>query len=303
MSTLNQAFSTGGGLATEATLLDVLADTTAILADTASLDAKTPAQGQAAMAASVPVTIASDQTAVPVSGPLTNAELRASAVPVSAASLPLPTGAATLAEQQTQTTHLSQIEAAVELIDNAIQTQSAAATNEFMQIGGVASGNAHRWQVNASGHGQVSVADALPAGTNNIGDVDVLTLPISYDVGNSDASTQRVVIASDQPAVPIAQSTPAASTVKQAAIVVGTSAVRLTTDGSAPSAGRRKLVFRPDADSTDKFFWGGSSVAASGASRGVPVFPGESVELDFDAGDYYIIAENGGDSVFIVEQE
>jgi hypothetical protein len=51
--------------------------------------------GQQAMALSVPVAIASDQTALPVSGPLTNAELRAVAVPISAASLPLPTGAAT----------------------------------------------------------------------------------------------------------------------------------------------------------------------------------------------------------------
>jgi hypothetical protein len=60
-----------------------------------ALNAKVPAQGQAAMAASIPVVLASNQTAVPVSGPLTDTELRATAVPVSAASLPLPTGAAT----------------------------------------------------------------------------------------------------------------------------------------------------------------------------------------------------------------
>lgn len=44
---------------------------------------------------------------VTVTGPLTDTQLRASAVPVSAATLPLPTGAATLAEQQTQTASLS----------------------------------------------------------------------------------------------------------------------------------------------------------------------------------------------------
>lgn len=59
------------GAATEASLAIVAGDTT-------SLDAKLPAQGAALTAASVPVNIASDQT-----------------VPVSAASLPLPTGAAT----------------------------------------------------------------------------------------------------------------------------------------------------------------------------------------------------------------
>lgn len=39
---------------------------------------------------------------------------------------------------------------------------------------------------------------SLPSGTNNIGDVDVLTLPVSFDAGATDATTQRVVIASDQ---------------------------------------------------------------------------------------------------------
>lgn len=68
-------------------------------------------------------------------------------VPVSAASLPLPTGASTLGEQQTQTAHLAAIETAVEILDNAI----------------------------AGSEMQVDIVAALPAGTNNIGDVDVLS--------------------------------------------------------------------------------------------------------------------------------
>jgi hypothetical protein len=39
---------------------------------------------------------------------------------------------------------------------------------------------------------------ALPAGTNNIGDVDVATLPVSFNAGATDATTQRVVVANDQ---------------------------------------------------------------------------------------------------------
>jgi hypothetical protein len=61
----------------------------------AAINTKTPSQGQALMAASSPVVIASNQSAVPVSGPLTDVQLRAAAVPVSASALPLPTGAAT----------------------------------------------------------------------------------------------------------------------------------------------------------------------------------------------------------------
>jgi hypothetical protein len=91
-----------------------------------------------------------------LSQPLTDAQLRASAVPVSAASLPLPSGASTLAEQQTQTTHLSAIETAVELIDDAIGTDNAAAPGKMMVVGGTgAGGNAHEWFVDSSGIGAV----------------------------------------------------------------------------------------------------------------------------------------------------
>lgn len=64
------------------------------------------------------------------------------ALPVSAASLPLPTGAATAANQTTANTSLATLAGAV----NGTEMQ-------------------------------VDVVGALPAGTNNIGDVDVLTLP------------------------------------------------------------------------------------------------------------------------------
>jgi hypothetical protein len=60
----------------------IATDASTIAGDTTSIDGKTPALGAAATAASTPVNIASDQT-----------------VPVSAASLPLPAGAATSANQ------------------------------------------------------------------------------------------------------------------------------------------------------------------------------------------------------------
>ena len=39
---------------------------------------------------------------------------------------------------------------------------------------------------------------ALPAGTNNIGDVDVASLPVSFGSGVIDSTTQRIVVANDQ---------------------------------------------------------------------------------------------------------
>jgi hypothetical protein len=56
-------------------------------------------------------------TALPVSGPLTDAELRATALPVSAAALPLPTGAATEAKQDTLIGHVDGVEALLTTID------------------------------------------------------------------------------------------------------------------------------------------------------------------------------------------
>lgn len=74
-----------------------------------SIDTKTPALGQTTMVGSTPVVIASDQSAVPISGTVT-ANAGTGTFAVSAATLPLPTGAATAANQttiNTQTTKLN----------------------------------------------------------------------------------------------------------------------------------------------------------------------------------------------------
>lgn len=98
--------------------------------------------GQAAMAASVPVVVASNQTDVPIS----------------AASLPLPSGAATLAEQQTQTTILSVLDdwdetnrAAVNLIAGQVGVQGG--------IGDVTALTQRVVEARADTGAQTSVAD------------------------------------------------------------------------------------------------------------------------------------------------
>lgn len=62
--------SSGGGDATAANQVLEIADLDAIKASTASIDTKTPAVGQAAMVASSPVVIASNQTSIPVAATL-----------------------------------------------------------------------------------------------------------------------------------------------------------------------------------------------------------------------------------------
>lgn len=114
------------GASTEATLalikaktdnLDVALSTRTKPADTQKVDGSAvtqPVSGtfwQATQPVSGPLTDAQLRaTAVPVSGPLTDTQLRASAVPVSAAALPLPTGASTSALQTTGNASLASID-------------------------------------------------------------------------------------------------------------------------------------------------------------------------------------------------
>lgn len=100
---------------------------------------------------------------------------------VTVTSSALPTGASTLAEQQTQTASLS-------VLDDWDESDRAK-VNIIAGQAGVAGGSG---SVSASTQRVVLATDvALPAGTNNIGDVDVLTLPA---LATGDNSIGRVKI-------------------------------------------------------------------------------------------------------------
>jgi hypothetical protein len=93
---------------------------------------------------------------------------------VTVGSSALPTGASTLAEQQTQSTALSAIQTAVQIIDDWDETDRAK-VNPIVGQAGVQGGSG---AVSANTQRVVLATDvALPSGTNNIGDVDVLSLP------------------------------------------------------------------------------------------------------------------------------
>jgi len=178
-------------------------------------------------------------------------------------------------------------------------------------------------------------AVSLPPGTNNIGDVDVVSTVLAPDAATEttlaalnaafaaeDFATQTtlaaintktpslgqaakagsvpVTLATDEDTLNVAAETPAVKTVKQAQIAVGTAAVRLTTDAAAVDADRVFLSFRPDPNSAARFFYGSSSVTAA---NGHEVFPGESIERLLDAGDYHIISDTAAQTVHVVEQE
>lgn len=126
--------------------------------------------------------------------------------PVSAASLPLPSGAATSANQGTGNTALAAIQASVEIMDDWDESDRAK-VNLIVGQAGVAAGAGvvgvtvprvtlasddpgvtHLGTLAGAVDGtemQVDVVAALPAGDNNIGNVDVLTVGSVIDANNS----------------------------------------------------------------------------------------------------------------------
>lgn len=333
-----------GTLATEATL--------------SSIDSKTPALGQALMAASIPVAISSNQ----------------STLPVSMASSPLPSGAATLAEQQAQTALLTTIDSGVGSIDTKTPAlgQAAMAASVPVTIANdqsafevsmasegttgspvppqaifvatedsngdlrpLLSDTSGVLQVNVIGLGTVaqettlgSINTKTPAlvsgrvpvdGSGVTQPISAASLPLPTGAATETtlaaintktpslgqaamAASSPVVLASDQSSIPVAATpvVPPALTVKSAGISVGTSAVRLTTDGSAPSSTRRVLIANCAPNNTNLFYIGDSSVTAG---TGVVLAAGQTFAAENDAGDYYVICSAAAQTLYVTEQE
>lgn len=200
--------------------------------------ASLPNEGQQTMANSISVAIASNQSAVPVSGPLTDAELRATPVDVTGTvatggltdaelrATPVPVSGTVTANAGTNLNtsalalesggNLAAAAASLAVMDDWDETDRAK-VNPIVGQAGVqgASGT-----VSANTQRVVLATDvALPAGTNNIGDVDVLTLPAipagNNNIGDVDiaslpnegqqtmANSISVAVASDQATFPV----------------------------------------------------------------------------------------------------
>ena len=105
------------GAATSANQTTGNASLATIAGDTTSLDAKIPSQGAAAIAGSIPVNIASDQV-----------------VPISATSLPLPSGAATAANQSTGNASLATIAGDTTSLDAKLPSQGSATSANSLPV-------------------------------------------------------------------------------------------------------------------------------------------------------------------------
>jgi hypothetical protein len=189
------------------------------------------------------ITVASGTTAVsgsvsvsnfPVSQAVTGTFWQATQ-PVSAASLPLPSGAATAAWQSSSDSSLTSIKTAVETLDNAIsgnEMQVDVLTMPTVTVNSHNVTNAGTFAVQAAQSGSWTVSGtttlngSLPTGTNSIGQVtanagtnlntsalalettqSAMSAKLPASLGSkTSANSMAVVVASDQGAIPVSQS-------------------------------------------------------------------------------------------------
>lgn len=267
-------FNTSGvqtNIATEATLLsanqnlaDILLDTADIEIAVEAINTKTPALGQAAMAGSVPVAIATDQSAIPVSQSGTWNINNISGT------ISLPTGAATEAT-------LSTLNAKVVTVDTGAVTISTALPAGNNNIGDV----------------DVASLPSIPAGNNNIGDVDVASLPVAFDAGNSSATTQRVVIATDQAAVATKAPVNTSGSQTDATLTATTAAT-----ATAPANAVGFILQAPDTN-TDNIRWRVGATASTTA--GMQLQPGRDSGFVPVAANVSICAEVSGTNAYQIQ--
>lgn len=102
----------------------------------------------------------------------------------------LPTGASTLAEQQTQTTRLTSIRDAVELLDNVVGTDGAAKPASVAVMGGVTgAGIVEELRTDGDGHLQVDVlTNVLPTGAATETTLAAINGKLANDYGVSTAA-------------------------------------------------------------------------------------------------------------------
>lgn len=255
--------------------------------------------------------------------------------PVSVASLPLPSGAATAANQALEIAELQKV---INTVDTVLTK------NDVVNIGGLlldystvdaetnpqgVSGDVGRQVFGEFGHSFVwdNYTHAQIATTNGLlgpssstppaNDTDtsalngrliriaqrisslIALLPTSLGQKTM-ANSLAVTIASDQSSLPTS-STPStvAGTITSAQVAVGTSAVRATVSGGAPNAARKKLMIKPNKNNTGAIYIGASGVTTA---NGLEIIGPDRLEFDFDSGDYYLISDLAAQVVEIVEK-
>jgi hypothetical protein len=202
-------------------------------------------------------------TQTTLSALLTELQLKADLLetqPVSLASSPLPTDAAT---QTTLAALLTELQLKADLLE----TQPVSIAGTVAVSGGLTDTELR--------------ATALPV-SGPLTDTQLRATPVP--VSGTITATQAYI----------------AGTLKSAQITVGTTEVRATTDASAPSATRNKLMIKPSNANTGKIFL---IPTGGGTSTGMQIVGPDRLEFLYDPTDYYLISDTAAQTVEIVEVE
>jgi len=111
------------------------------------------------------------------------------------------------------------------------------------------------------------------------------------------ADSLSVTLATDQGALSVTP-TNNSGTITNAQVTVGTSAVRATVSGSAPSAARKKLIIKSSKNNTGSIYLGSSSVTTA---NGLEIIGPDRLEFELDASDYYLISDTAAQVVEVLE--
>ena len=231
--------------------------------------------GQKAMTASLPVVLASDQSAVSVTGPLTDTQLRASAVPVSAASLPLPSGAATAALQT---------QPGVDIGDVTINNAAGASAVNIQDGGNSITIDASALPLPTGAATETTLGTRLADAT--------FTTRINTQGQKAMAASTPVVIASDQPGIffnDLAPSSPTAASVGVA-----------SAQAVAANASRKGLKLVNTSNARISLGFGAAAVLDSG----ITLYPGGAFNMDawdFDLGAVNAIASAAASNLGVQE--
>ena len=230
--------------------------------------------------------------ATEVAGLLTDTELRATPVVVDLGvnNDVTVTGVSTAANQTTIIGHVDGIEGSVDGIETLIGTTNSTLTTIDGRVDGletlVTSTNTKLDTANTSlgtldnaisgNEMQVDVVGALPAGTNNIGDVDVLSLP-ALPAGTNAIGKLSANSGVDIGDVDVTSSV-SATLDHGSNLDIDTTAEQITTTSFAAKFG---VTVKSAADNTDTVYIGNSDVTAgtTAATDGFPLEPGESITL------------------------
>jgi len=233
-----------------------------------SIDTKIPGLGQALMAASIPVVIASNQSAIPVTGTFYQATQPISGT-VAVSNFPTTvdtnTGAAT-----------------ANTIRNVLATRHETNTTPLA----LRESDGTNWLSSI----------ALAAAQLTSGALTAIRMGACIVMG-WDGTTHRELAVGTDGSLKTSE-TISSGTISTAQKTVGLTAVRATVSGSAPSSTRKKLWIKPSKNNLGAIYIGSSSATISTAME---IIGPDRWEVINDANDYYLISDTAGQVVEVLE--